>query len=95
MMFVVLRGQIQKKRESMVYVEMDPLAAETWRLDPVVELIKEGAVGVIPTDTVYAAVPRPFLLFCFLLLPVLLKPIACFVLFQTCVFFLEVRISKV
>ncbi|XP_074585470.1 uncharacterized protein LOC141841226 [Curcuma longa] len=45
-----------KKRESMVYVEMDPLGAETWRLDPVIELIKEGAVGVIPTDTVYAIV---------------------------------------
>ncbi|XP_042444323.1 uncharacterized protein YciO-like [Zingiber officinale] len=45
-----------KKRESMVYVEMDPLGTETWRLDPVVELIKEGAVGVIPTDTVYAIV---------------------------------------
>ncbi|KAG6472179.1 hypothetical protein ZIOFF_069636 [Zingiber officinale] len=70
-----------KKRESMVYVEMDPLGTETWRLDPVVELIKEGAVGVIPTDTVYAAVPHPFFLFCFLLLPVL-KPIACFVLIK-------------
>lgn len=42
----------------MVYVEMDPLGSETWRLEPVIELIKEGAVGVIPTDTVYAVTLR-------------------------------------
>ncbi|WOL17957.1 hypothetical protein Cni_G26750 [Canna indica] len=45
-----------KKWESMLYVEMDLMGAETWRLDPVIKLIKEGAVGVIPTDTVYAIV---------------------------------------
>ncbi|CAL9117296.1 unnamed protein product [Musa textilis] len=45
-----------KKWEAMVYVEMDPLGSETWRLEPVIKLIKEGAVGVIPTDTVYAIV---------------------------------------
>ncbi|KAL0903674.1 hypothetical protein M5K25_028072 [Dendrobium thyrsiflorum] len=45
-----------KKGEEMVYVEMDPMVADTWKLEPVVQLIKDGAVGVIPTDTVYAIV---------------------------------------
>ena len=37
----------------MLYVEMDPLGSDTWKLEPVIELIKNGGVGVIPTDTVY------------------------------------------
>lgn len=37
----------------MLYVEVDPSGADTWKLDPVVALLKDGAVGVIPTDTVY------------------------------------------
>lgn len=37
-----------------MYVEADPSGADGWKLEPVVELLKEGAVGVIPTDTVYA-----------------------------------------
>ncbi|RRT77313.1 hypothetical protein B296_00017708, partial [Ensete ventricosum] len=67
---LVLGRQIQKKREAMVYVEMDTLGSETWRLEPVIKLIKEGAVGVIPTDTVYAVTPPRFtssLQFCGLL----------------------------
>lgn len=39
----------------MVYVKVDPSGEDSWKLDPVVELLKEGAVGVIPTDTVYVA----------------------------------------
>lgn len=37
----------------MVFVKMDQLGDDMWKLDHVIELIKEGAVGVIPTDTVY------------------------------------------
>lgn len=36
-----------------MYVEVDPFGADSWKLDPIVELLNEGAVGVIPTDTVY------------------------------------------
>lgn len=37
----------------MLYIEADPSGAENWKLEPVIKLLKEGAVGVIPTDTVY------------------------------------------
>lgn len=40
-------------RLPMLYVEMDPLWVDTWKLEPVIKLIKDGAVGVIPTDTVF------------------------------------------
>lgn len=39
--------------DGMLYIEVDPFGADTWKLDPVVSLLKDGAVGVIPTDTVY------------------------------------------
>ncbi|KAL0431559.1 UNVERIFIED_CONTAM: putative protein YciO [Sesamum radiatum] len=42
------------KADGLLYVEVDPSGADSWKLEPVVELLKEGAVGVIPTDTVYA-----------------------------------------
>lgn len=38
----------------MLYVKVENLEVDAWRLDPVVELLIDGAVGVIPTDTVYA-----------------------------------------
>ncbi|KAJ6314863.1 hypothetical protein OIU78_018364 [Salix suchowensis] len=44
------------KEGGMLYVEVDELGADTWKLEPVIELLKQGAVGVIPTDTVYAIV---------------------------------------
>ncbi|CAN0924686.1 Uncharacterized protein HI_1198 [Linum grandiflorum] len=44
------------KEGELVYVEADPDGEDIWKLDPIVELLKEGAVGVIPTDTVYAIV---------------------------------------
>ncbi|XP_010927737.1 uncharacterized protein [Elaeis guineensis] len=44
-----------KNGERMVYVEMDT-GADSWKLEPVIKVIKEGGVGVIPTDTVYAMV---------------------------------------
>lgn len=38
----------------MLYVEIDPSqsGADSWKLEPVVDLLKQGAVGVVPTDTV-------------------------------------------
>ncbi|PIN20782.1 hypothetical protein CDL12_06550 [Handroanthus impetiginosus] len=42
------------KGDGLLYVEVDPFGSDSWKLDPIVELLKEGAVGVIPTDTVYA-----------------------------------------
>ncbi|XP_057491066.1 uncharacterized protein LOC130776860 [Actinidia eriantha] len=42
------------KENGLLYVEVDPSGADSWKLDPVIKLLKEGAVGVIPTDTVYA-----------------------------------------
>ncbi|KAJ0053935.1 hypothetical protein Pint_03002 [Pistacia integerrima] len=44
------------KEDRLMYVEVDPSGADCWKLEPVVDLLKEGAVGVIPTDTVYAIV---------------------------------------
>ncbi|KAK6153164.1 hypothetical protein DH2020_012803 [Rehmannia glutinosa] len=41
------------KEDGLLYVEVDPYGTDSWKLDPIVELLKEGAVGVIPTDTVY------------------------------------------
>ncbi|XP_043708492.1 uncharacterized protein YciO [Telopea speciosissima] len=44
------------KGDGLLYVEVDPSGADSWKLDPVIELLKQGAIGVIPTDTVYAIV---------------------------------------
>ncbi|XP_030476037.2 uncharacterized protein LOC115693194 [Syzygium oleosum] len=44
------------KEGGLLYVEVDPIGGDSWKLDPVVDLLKEGAVGVIPTDTIYAIV---------------------------------------
>jgi len=37
----------------LLYVKVDPSGVDSWKLEPVIEQLKEGAVGVIPTDTVY------------------------------------------
>ena len=41
------------KREDtgMLRVKVEPSGEDFWKLDPVIELINRGAVGVIPTDT--------------------------------------------
>lgn len=39
----------------LLYVEVDPSGIDSWKLDPIIEQLREGAVGVIPTDTVYDA----------------------------------------
>jgi hypothetical protein len=38
----------------MLRVEVEPSGEDFWKLDPIIDLINRGAVGVIPTDTVYA-----------------------------------------
>ncbi|WVZ04707.1 hypothetical protein V8G54_018053 [Vigna mungo] len=44
------------KEDGLVYTEADPSASDSWKLEPIVNLLKQGAVGVIPTDTLYAIV---------------------------------------
>ncbi|KAH7421334.1 hypothetical protein KP509_13G051500 [Ceratopteris richardii] len=39
-----------------VYVSVDSHGSDIWKLERVIQLLKDGAVGVIPTDTVYAIV---------------------------------------
>jgi len=39
------------KDAGLVYIEADPSGSDSWKLEPVVNLFKQGAVGVIPTDT--------------------------------------------
>ncbi|GAU13087.1 hypothetical protein TSUD_173870 [Trifolium subterraneum] len=39
------------KDGNLVYIEADPFGSDSWKLEPVVNLLKQGAVGVIPTDT--------------------------------------------
>ncbi|KAF5740453.1 yrdC domain-containing protein mitochondrial isoform X1 [Tripterygium wilfordii] len=43
-------------KDGLLYVEVEPSGVDSWKLEPIVELLREGAVGVIPTDTVYAIV---------------------------------------
>lgn len=45
-----------RKVSESVYVSVDSLGSNVWKLDPIIQLLKDGAVGVIPTDTVYAIV---------------------------------------
>ena len=47
---------IKYQEDELLYVEADPSGTDSWKLDSVVELLKAGAVGVIPTDTVYVGV---------------------------------------
>ncbi|KAL1830969.1 hypothetical protein ACET3Z_000620 [Daucus carota] len=45
-----------KDVDELLYVEVDPSGNDAWKLEPVLQLLNKGAVGVIPTDTVYAIV---------------------------------------
>lgn len=40
----------------MLRVKVEPSGEEFWKLDPVIDLINRGAVGIISTDTVYSIV---------------------------------------
>ncbi|GFZ19140.1 DHBP synthase RibB-like alpha/beta domain-containing protein [Actinidia rufa] len=33
------------KEDGLLYVEVDPSGADSWKLDPIIKLLKEGAVG--------------------------------------------------
>lgn len=39
------------QEDGLVYIEADPSASDSWKLEPIANLLKQGAVGVIPTDT--------------------------------------------
>ncbi|XP_058775174.1 uncharacterized protein LOC131649428 isoform X2 [Vicia villosa] len=36
------------KEGGLVYIEADPSGSDSWKLGPVLNLLKQGAVGVIP-----------------------------------------------
>uniref|UniRef100_A0A0D9XA49 YrdC-like domain-containing protein n=1 Tax=Leersia perrieri TaxID=77586 RepID=A0A0D9XA49_9ORYZ len=48
------QGQFTRGDAGMLRVQVEPSGEDSWKLDPVIELINLGAVGIIPTDTVYA-----------------------------------------
>ncbi len=39
-----------------LFVQVEPDGSDSWRLDPVVEALKQGAVGIIPTGEDWPAV---------------------------------------
>lgn len=45
-----------RKVPESVYISVDSLGSDIWKLDRAIQLLRDGAVGVIPTDTVYAIV---------------------------------------
>ncbi|KAM2887523.1 hypothetical protein FF1_011380 [Malus domestica] len=53
----ILRS-LASPRSSLSVLKFDPSqsGADSWKLEPVVDLLKQVAVGVVPTDTVYALV---------------------------------------
>ena len=40
------------------FIDIQDIHSDTWRLDEVVEILKDGGVGVIPTDTCYSFVTQ-------------------------------------
>lgn len=42
--------------DNLLYLEVDPFDVDATRLEPIAAIIKNGGIGVIPTDTVYAIV---------------------------------------
>uniref|UniRef100_A0A0E0QLL7 Threonylcarbamoyl-AMP synthase n=1 Tax=Oryza rufipogon TaxID=4529 RepID=A0A0E0QLL7_ORYRU len=48
--------QFTRGDAGMLRVQVEPSGEDAWKLEPVVELINRGAVGIIPTDTVYSFV---------------------------------------
>lgn len=56
------------QENDLLFVEVDPLGSDIWKLEPVIDLLKKGAVGVIPTDTVYDALVFSLSIVTFLLI---------------------------
>ncbi|RLN05253.1 uncharacterized protein YciO-like [Panicum miliaceum] len=48
--------QFTRGETGMLRVKVEPSGEDFWKLDPVIDLINRGAVGIIPTDTVYSIV---------------------------------------
>eukprot|EP00976_Prorocentrum_cordatum_P098953 1191625-Prorocentrum_minimum.AAC.1 len=44
------------RNHACLYVEVSEDGSDVWRLDPVIDLLRKGGVGVIPTDSLYAFV---------------------------------------
>lgn len=44
------------KDDGLLLLEADSSGVDSWKLEPVIDQLKQGAVGVIPTDTLYAVV---------------------------------------
>jgi len=42
---------VNEQEDGLVFIEADPSGSDSWKLEPIVNLLKQGAVGVIPTDT--------------------------------------------
>jgi hypothetical protein len=47
---VVVFGSVQVAEP--VYISVDNRGSDVWKLEQIIQLLKNGAVGVIPTDTV-------------------------------------------
>ncbi|KAI5076666.1 hypothetical protein GOP47_0008731 [Adiantum capillus-veneris] len=45
-----------RKVSECIHISVDSLGSDVWKLEQAIQLLKDGAVGVIPTDTVYAIV---------------------------------------
>lgn len=39
------------RKQQTLFISVEPDGSDAWRLDPVVGLLKQGAVGIIPTDS--------------------------------------------
>ncbi|KAG8048060.1 hypothetical protein GUJ93_ZPchr0008g12698 [Zizania palustris] len=48
--------QFTRGDAGMLRVQVEPSGEDFWKLEPVIDLINRGAVGIIPTDTVYSIV---------------------------------------
>lgn len=50
------RPMLEALTRQPLFVSVQPDGSDLWRLDPIIELIKKGGVGIIPTDTLPAVV---------------------------------------
>lgn len=46
-----MQPNTRQKQNNVLIVTVDPEGSDTWRLDAVADLVKAGAVGVVPTDS--------------------------------------------
>ncbi|CAN0392425.1 unnamed protein product [Ascophyllum nodosum] len=49
---VVATGR-RARGKTTLYIEVDDLASDAWRLEEAADILRDGGVGVIPTDTCY------------------------------------------